>query len=98
MYGLEIKLLPVECIGLILNNDDYVLETLCDYGMHFMQEGKLSSTANEDFEWVCQFAGRLEAFLIEIVDLLDTTNTLTGNLVCPSCFFIDLKLNKFRNN
>ena len=25
-------------------NDDYVLETLCDYGMHFMQEGKLSST------------------------------------------------------
>ena len=38
-------------------NDDHVLEVLCDYGMHFMQEGKLSSTANEDFEWVCQFAG-----------------------------------------
>ena len=37
--------------------DDYVLEILCDYDMHFMQEGKLSSTANEDFEWVCQFAG-----------------------------------------
>jgi hypothetical protein len=38
-------------------SEDYVLETLCDYGMHFMQEGKLSSSANEDFEWVCQFAG-----------------------------------------
>jgi hypothetical protein len=38
-------------------NDDYVLATMCDYGMHCMQEGKLSSTANEDFEWVCQFAG-----------------------------------------
>jgi hypothetical protein len=36
--------------------DDHILETICDYGMHFMQEGKLSSTANEDFEWVCQFA------------------------------------------
>ena len=38
-------------------NENHVLETMCDYGMHFMQEGKLSSTANEDFEWVCQFAG-----------------------------------------
>ena len=38
-------------------NDDYILETICDYRMHFMQEGKLSSTANEDFEWVCRFAG-----------------------------------------
>jgi len=38
-------------------NDDYILETICDYGMHFMQEGKLSSAANEEFEWVCQFAG-----------------------------------------
>lgn len=38
-------------------SEDYVLETLCDYGMNFMQEGTLSSTANEDFEWVCQFAG-----------------------------------------
>ena len=38
-------------------NDDYILETICDYSMHFMQEGKLSSNANEDFEWVCQFAG-----------------------------------------
>jgi hypothetical protein len=38
-------------------NDDYVLEAICDFGIHFMQEGKLSSTANEEFEWVCQFAG-----------------------------------------
>jgi len=38
-------------------NDDYILETICDYGIHFMQEGKLSSTANEEFEWVCKFAG-----------------------------------------
>lgn len=38
-------------------NDDHILETICDYGMHFMQEGKLSSTANEEFEWVCKFAG-----------------------------------------
>jgi hypothetical protein len=38
-------------------NDDCVLETICDHGMHFMQEGKLSSNANEEFEWVCQFAG-----------------------------------------
>jgi hypothetical protein len=38
-------------------NNDYILETICDYGMHFMQEGKLSSTSDEDFEWVCQFAG-----------------------------------------
>jgi hypothetical protein len=37
-------------------NDDSILETICDYGMHFMQEGKLSSTANEEFEWVCKFA------------------------------------------
>jgi hypothetical protein len=37
-------------------SDDYILETICDYGMHFMQEGKLSSSANEEFEWVCQFA------------------------------------------
>lgn len=38
-------------------NDDYILATICDYCMHFMQEGKLSSTADEEFEWVCQFAG-----------------------------------------
>ena len=38
-------------------NDAYILEAICDYGMHFMQEGKLSSTADENFEWVCQFAG-----------------------------------------
>ena len=38
-------------------NDDNILETICDYRMHFMQEGKLSSTANEEFEWVCKFAG-----------------------------------------
>ena len=38
-------------------NDDHILETICDYGMQFMQEGKLSSTANEEFEWVCKFAG-----------------------------------------
>ena len=38
-------------------NADSILETICDYGIHFMQEGKLSSTANEEFEWVCQFAG-----------------------------------------
>jgi hypothetical protein len=38
-------------------NDDYVLNSICDYGLHFMQEGKLSSTANEEFEWVCKFAG-----------------------------------------
>ncbi|HXX78943.1 MAG TPA: hypothetical protein VEI53_10645 [Ktedonobacteraceae bacterium] len=38
-------------------NDDRILETICDYGIHFMQEGKLSSTANEEFEWVCKFAG-----------------------------------------
>ena len=38
-------------------NDDAILKTICDYGIHFMQERKLSSTANEDFEWVCQFAG-----------------------------------------
>jgi hypothetical protein len=38
-------------------NDDHILETICDYGVHFMQEGKLSSTANEEFEWVCKFAG-----------------------------------------
>jgi len=38
-------------------NDDHILETICDYGIHFMQEGKLSSTANEEFEWVCKFAG-----------------------------------------
>ena len=38
-------------------NDDYILETLCDYGLHFMQKGKLSSAANEEFEWVCKFAG-----------------------------------------
>jgi hypothetical protein len=37
-------------------NDDYILGSICDYGIHFEQEGKLSSTANEDFEWVCQFA------------------------------------------
>ena len=38
-------------------NDDYILETICDYGLHLMQEGKLSSTANEEFEWVCKYAG-----------------------------------------
>ncbi len=38
-------------------NDDHVLETICDSGMHFMQDGKLSSAANEEFEWVCKFAG-----------------------------------------
>ena len=38
-------------------NDDHILETICDYGMHFMQEGLLSSNANEEFEWVCKFAG-----------------------------------------
>jgi hypothetical protein len=38
-------------------NNDQILETICDYGLHFMQEGKLSSTANEEFEWVCKFAG-----------------------------------------
>jgi len=38
-------------------NEDSILETICDFGIHFMQEGKLSSTANEDFEWVCRFAG-----------------------------------------
>ena len=38
-------------------NEDYVLETMCSCGLHFMQEGKLSSNANEEFEWVCQFAG-----------------------------------------
>ena len=38
-------------------NNDHILETICDYGLHFMQEGKLSSTANEEFEWVCRFAG-----------------------------------------
>jgi hypothetical protein len=38
-------------------NEDHILETICDYGMHFMQEGTLSSTANEEFEWVCKFAG-----------------------------------------
>lgn len=43
-------------------NDNYVLETLCDTGMHFMQAGKLSSKTNEDFEWVCQFAGDQNIF------------------------------------
>ncbi len=38
------------------HNDDHILESICDYGMHFMQEGKLSSTGDEDFEWVCRFA------------------------------------------
>ena len=38
------------------HNDDHLLESICDYGMYFMQEGKLSSTTDEDFEWVCRFA------------------------------------------
>ena len=28
-----------------------------DYSLQLMQEGKLSSASDEDFEWVCQFAG-----------------------------------------
>jgi hypothetical protein len=38
------------------HNDDHLLETICKNGMHFMQEGKLSSTSDEDFEWICRFA------------------------------------------
>ena len=38
------------------HDDDHILETICDYSMHFMQEGTLSSNTNEEFEWVCKFA------------------------------------------
>ncbi|SRR6266480_472637 len=38
-------------------NDDYILRSICDYAIELMQEGKLSSASDEDFEWVCQFAG-----------------------------------------
>ena len=54
---LENKVIASGVYRVDTENDDYILETICDYGIHFMQEGKLSSTANEDFEWVCQFAG-----------------------------------------
>jgi hypothetical protein len=38
-------------------NDDYIVRSICEFDIHLMQEGKLSSTTDEDFEWVCQFAG-----------------------------------------
>lgn len=38
-------------------SDDYVLRSICESGLQLIQEGKLSSAADEDFEWVCQFAG-----------------------------------------
>ena len=53
---LENKVIASGVYRVDTENADYILETICDYGIHFMQEGKLSSTANEDFEWVCQFA------------------------------------------
>jgi hypothetical protein len=37
-------------------NDGYILCSICEHGIHLMQEGKLSSYSDEDFEWVCQFA------------------------------------------
>ena len=53
---LENKVIASGVYRVDTENDDYILETICDYGMHFMQEGKLSSSSNEEFEWVCQFA------------------------------------------
>ena len=37
-------------------NDNYILRCICDYSLQLMQEGKLSSASDEDFEWICQFA------------------------------------------
>jgi len=54
---LENKVIASGVYRVDTENADSILETICDYGIHFMQEGKLSSTANEDFEWVCRFAG-----------------------------------------
>ena len=38
-------------------SDNHVLSSICDSGLQLIQEGKLSSASDEDFEWVCQFAG-----------------------------------------
>ena len=41
-------------------SDNHVLRSICDSGLQLNQEGKLSSASDEDFEWVCQFAGDQE--------------------------------------
>ncbi len=38
-------------------SDDSILRSICDSGLQLMQEGKLSSEPDEDFEWTCQFPG-----------------------------------------
>ncbi len=38
-------------------NKDNVLRSICDSGIQIVQEGKLSSEPDEDFEWTCQFPG-----------------------------------------
>jgi hypothetical protein len=38
-------------------SDNHVLRSICDSGLQLIQEGKLSSASDEEFEWVCQFAG-----------------------------------------
>ena len=38
-------------------SDNQVLRSICDSGLQLIQEGKLSSASDEEFEWVCQFAG-----------------------------------------
>jgi hypothetical protein len=38
-------------------NKDNVLRSICDSGIQIVQEGKLSSEPDEDFEWTCRFPG-----------------------------------------
>jgi hypothetical protein len=37
-------------------SEKHVLRSVCDSGIQLIQEGKLSSASDEDFEWVCRFA------------------------------------------
>jgi hypothetical protein len=36
---------------------DHLLCSICDAGIDLIQEGKLSSEPEEDFEWTCKFPG-----------------------------------------
>ena len=38
-------------------NTAHILRRICESGIDLIQEGKLSSDPDEDFEWTCQFPG-----------------------------------------
>jgi hypothetical protein len=38
-------------------NTAHILRSICASGIDLIQEGKLSSDPEEDFEWTCQFPG-----------------------------------------